>query len=180
MVSKQKNQQRTIVSQTRNIDPKLYIRLGFTLFTILVLVLVWTTFSTYNVHHEEVSMWSFAAKYHVLIMGIAFSISMLYGFFISRTLYHRLEAAKKGTQNMLSLVLKFLSEDEKKIIEHLVEEEGKTTQAEISRLQGMTRLKAHRSLQKLSQRKLITITPHGKIRKIKLREDLFETLTQQK
>lgn len=178
MVSKQKNTDTMMISQLRNIDAQQYLRVGFALFTVLVLVLVWTTFATYNAHHETKGVFSFAAKHHVLIMIISFTIILFYGFFVSKMLYAQLITEKKDSGDLLKLVLDFLSEDERKVVRHLVETRGKTTQAEVSRLQGLTRLKAHRVLQKLSSKGLIEVVPHGKIRKVYLRSALLEKLTE--
>lgn len=67
----------------------------------------------------------------------------------------------------------FLNKEEKEIIKYLVEKKGETTQAEISRLPGLNRVKAYRSVQKMQQKKLIEVVSHGKVRKIKLRKDIL-------
>ena len=70
----------------------------------------------------------------------------------------------------------FLSREEREIVNFLVENKGITTQAEIARLPHMNRVKAHRSLQKMSQKQIIELIAHGKIRKVHLKENILQLL----
>ena len=53
----------------------------------------------------------------------------------------------------------------------------KAKQAEIARLEGMGRVKAHRALQKMQEKNLVEIIPYGKIRKIILKDNIRNSLT---
>ena len=105
-------------------------------------------------------------------------ISVFFGFYTSKVLYSKLKKRTKTSKSILDVVLLFLGEDEKSIINFLVEKKGQTTQAEISRLSNMNRVKAHRSLQKLQVKQLIDIVSHGKVRKIKLKENIYDLLLE--
>ena len=71
--------------------------------------------------------------------------------------------------------LKLLNDTERKILEKL-KENGPMLQSEISRMDGMTKLKAHRTLKGLYQKGVIHTERHGKTNKISVTEsaeDLF-------
>lgn len=70
----------------------------------------------------------------------------------------------------------FLNNDEKEIINYLIQNKGTAGQADIARLPGMNRVKAFRSLQKMQEKNLIDITAHGKIREILLKENILNML----
>jgi len=103
-------------------------------------------------------------------------VSVAFGFFWSNTLYKEIEKKSKSTRSMLDVVLLFLGSDERKILHFLVENNGKTTQAEISRLDRMNKVKAYRSVKKMQEKQIIDIIPHGKVRKIQLKKNILNTL----
>ena len=118
----------------------------------------------------------YAAQNHLELLFIMIMISIILGFFISGLSFRALEKQRKNSENILQIVLMFLNKEEEEIIKHLVKTTGETTQAEISRLPGLNRVKAYRSLQKMQEKKLIMIKAHGKIRKVILREDVLDIL----
>ena len=120
----------------------------------------------------------FAINNHVIIMVILIIIAIALGFLWSDILYSEIEKKKKTTMSILDVVLVFLNQEEKQIINFLVENKGITTQAEITRLPNMNRVKAFRSLQKMQEKKLIEIVAHGKIRKVQLKQNILETLNE--
>jgi len=79
---------------------------------------------------------------------------------------------------MLDMILVFLSKEEREIINFLVEKNGTSTQADISRLPGMNRVKAHRSMQKMQEKNLLDITAHGKVRNVALKQNIMNTLME--
>ena len=75
------------------------------------------------------------------------------------------------------MLLIFLNNDEREIINLLVKQNGTANQADISRLQGMNRVKAFRSLQKMQDKKLIDIISHGKVRRVTLKDNILHLLS---
>ncbi len=72
------------------------------------------------------------------------------------------------------MLLLFLGQEEKEIIEHLVAMDGMSSQADISKLPSMNRVKAHRSLQKMQEKNIVEVVPpHGKMRRIHLNENIM-------
>ncbi len=121
----------------------------------------------------------FAIQHHISIMIILILVAIAFGFLWANILYDQLQRREKETKNILDIVLKFLSEGEKNILNFLVQHNGTTTQAEIARLPGMNRVKTFRALQKMAEKKLIEIIPHGKIRKVMLKENIFEIVSKE-
>jgi len=72
--------------------------------------------------------------------------------------------------------LKLLNPNERKIIDKLIENRGVALQSEISRMDEMGKVKAHRYLQKLSQMGVVKIERHGNTNKIVLSEDIKKIL----
>jgi len=121
----------------------------------------------------------------LLLIGI---IPLSY-YFISRSLEEKLETnlkfiskffnknniiskanVKKG--NDVNLILKFLNPNERKIIEKLIDSNGRVLQAEINRMDGMTKLKTHRAVKELERKGIIKRESLGKTNRIILSDDI--------
>jgi uncharacterized membrane protein len=68
--------------------------------------------------------------------------------------------------------MKFLGDDEREIVDLLLRKEGMTTQSEIAKLPGMSRLKAHRIVKKLEDRGIVHVEKYGKINMIRIVDEL--------
>jgi uncharacterized membrane protein len=77
------------------------------------------------------------------------------------------------------LILRFLSYGERKVIEKLIEKGGVILQAELSRIEGMNKLKAHRAVQELLKKGLVRKEKVGKTFKIYLNEDVKDFLIKE-
>lgn len=69
-------------------------------------------------------------------------------------------------------VLRLLDSDERKVVSRIVDEGGRILQSEISHIEGMGKVKAHRVLDRLQQRGVVEIEGHGKTNLVKLSKDL--------
>ncbi len=160
-----------------NIQTKLLRNISFAILTLLLIALSAIAFMTYR---SDILIFgqnlSFAVQHHTAIMAGLLIISILFGFATSQIFYAELQRKKKVSQSILGVVLLFLSREEREIVNFLVENKGITTQAEIARLPHMNRVKAHRSLQKMSQKQIIELIAHGKIRKVHLKENILQLL----
>jgi hypothetical protein len=74
------------------------------------------------------------------------------------------------------IILKFLTGQERKVIETLLDSEGKVQQYELSHLPNLNKLKTHRILLNLEQKGIIHKEKLGKINKIVLNKELYEVL----
>jgi predicted PurR-regulated permease PerM len=73
-------------------------------------------------------------------------------------------------------ILKLLNSNEKKVVEKLIENRGTILQSQISRMEGMSKLKAHRTVKELKKRGIINIESYGKTNRIELNEDFKQIL----
>ena len=83
---------------------------------------------------------------------------------------------KNGGNVNKQSILKFLGDYERKVLERLLESKGSVLQSEISRIEGMTKLKAHRAVKNLEQKEIIKIERHGKTNRIFLAKDIKNLL----
>ncbi len=156
-----------------------YVSIGFLTILIMFALLIYTV--TY-IHQDVKSMnplifWM--VKNHLLLTIILIIISGLIGYVSSTIIYKQVIKTKKESKKLLELLLLFLNKEEKEIINHLVKKNGIAEQAELSRLPGMNRVKTHRALQKMQEKNIITILPHGKIRRAQLKENILKILIEQ-
>lgn len=84
------------------------------------------------------------------------------------------QSLKKNTK----IILNFLTGQERKVIETLLDNEGKVQQYELSHLPNLNKLKTHRILINLEQKGIIHKEKLGKINKIVLHKELFEVLKE--
>ncbi len=115
---------------------------------------------------------------HLPITIALILLSGFIGYTSSTLIYRQVTKTKKESQKLLEMLFLFLNNEEKEIINHLVQNNGSSKQAEISRLPGMDRVKAYRSLQKMQEKKLIDIIAYGKVRKVSLKDNILNMLTK--
>lgn len=89
---------------------------------------------------------------------------------------HQSPTDSKNIQSPDATFLKLLNSHEKKIIDALIDHRGEILQSEISRMQDMGKVKAHRYLQKLANMGIVSIQRHGNTNKIILSEDIKKIL----
>jgi len=97
---------------------------------------------------------------------------------ISRIVSKNSQTPKKEKKKTDSrdIVLKFLNPGERKVLETLIERNGEALQSEISRLDGMTKLKTHRAVRDLVRKGIIKIENYGKTNRISLSKDVREVM----
>jgi uncharacterized membrane protein len=83
-------------------------------------------------------------------------------------------AAKKNTK----IILKFLTHQERKVVEKLMENKGKIRQYELSYLPDLGKVRTHRILKNLQTKGVITRERFGKVNKIALNKELYEVLKE--
>ncbi|MEM2963127.1 MAG: winged helix-turn-helix transcriptional regulator [Candidatus Anstonellales archaeon] len=110
-------------------------------------------------------------QYHVEFMIIMGLVGFVAGIVIYNNLISTIQRQKKTN---VGIVMKFLEDKEREILELLLKRDGMTTQSEISRLPGMNRLKAHRIVKKLEKRGIIYIEKNGKVNMVRLIDELKE------
>jgi uncharacterized membrane protein len=166
----------------KQISWKMLRNLGFGMLTVLLISSISISILTYAHRDSHFSnpLLMFAINNHIIIMIVLAIVSVLFGFVWAGISYSEIEKKTKESRDMLNVVLQFLSKEERDIINLVIEKKGDTTQAEVSRLQNMDRVKAYRSLQKMQAKGLIDIEPHGKVRKIRLKENILDVFLEKK
>jgi len=157
---------------------KLYRKVSIAFIAITVIIALLVTFVTY-IHQDMTSVdplifWTVENHLSITIGLILFSLIL--GYIISALTYNELRKTKRTSKKLLETLFVFLNREEREIINFLVKSTGIANQADISRLPGMNRVKAFRSLQKMKDNNLIEISSHGKIRKISLKNNVFDML----
>lgn len=90
----------------------------------------------------------------------------------------RIVAKQKSLQNTSEIVMQFLGKEEKAVVKRLIEEDGKCLQSEISRIEGIGKLRSHRILQRMKDKGVIEIEQHGKTNLIRLAKSVKEGLLE--
>jgi len=104
------------------------------------------------------------------------SIAVIVGALVYYLMGERMESKDNSLKKNTEILLKFLSLDEKKLVNALIESDGKVLQAEITRLPGMTKVKSHRVVQKLLDRGVIEKDSVGKTNIIRFSKEIKEGL----
>ena len=73
-------------------------------------------------------------------------------------------------------ILNFLSYNEKKLINKLIEQKGTALQSEISRIEGLGKVKTHRLVKDLERKGVITVEKYGNTNRINLSDNLKKIL----
>ncbi len=83
------------------------------------------------------------------------------------------KSKKKYTKvrSQKDIVLKFLNNNERRVVQKLIEKNGSTLQSDINRMEGMTKLKTHRAVKDLKMKGIIKIENYGKTNRIILNKE---------
>lgn len=109
----------------------------------------------------------FEAMLGIALGGVVIGASSFYLF------SHELAEKDKNLQVNTQLLLSFLNEGERECVQFLIDHHGQAYQFELSKLSGMTRLKAHRLVTRLKERKIIHVHELGKVNVIVLNQSLL-------
>lgn len=103
-------------------------------------------------------------------------IGVLVGTIIFYIMSDKVIKQERSLEKNTKIILNFLTGQERKVVETLLEHEGKVPQYELSHLPNLNKLRTHRILLNLEQKGIIHKEKLGKINKIVLNKDLFEVL----
>ncbi len=88
----------------------------------------------------------------------------------------KVEGKQKAAKSTAEVLLKFLNPDERKLVNLLIENDGKVLQAELTRLPGMSKVKSHRIVQRLMDRGVIEKDSLGKTNIVGFTKEIKEGL----
>jgi DNA-binding transcriptional ArsR family regulator len=155
-------------------DMRREIALGIvivSIFIFLVTVLVFV-FALYSEGQPVPGFLKPFIDYHMHFMVLMGLFGVGSGLVVYSILSATIERQEKAAKANMGIIMKFLGEDERAILGLLASKEGMTTQSEISRLPGMSRLKAHRAVKKLEGRGIVHVEKYGKINMVRLVDEL--------
>jgi len=100
---------------------------------------------------------------------------------ISKLMDHKTMSGSKEEKIKLTNngnILKLLNPNEKKVVEKIIENKGSVLQSEISRMEDMTKLKAHRAVKELERKGIVKLEQYGKTNKIILAKDIKDIFSK--
>jgi predicted transcriptional regulator len=98
---------------------------------------------------------------------------------ITKLVDHKVKSGVKKENlqtNNNGSILKLLNPNEKKVVDKIIENDGSALQSEISRMEGMTKLKTHRAVKELERKGIIKLEQYGKTNRIILTKDIKEVI----
>jgi len=155
-----------------------YRNWGFLMWAALFVFALVISISTYNPSSVSSSFVLFLVRNHTVVMIASIFVALVFGFVWSQVLASELKKQRKESKEYLNAALQFMEPAERQVVEFLIKKNGLATQADVSRLQNMSRVRAHRVVQDLQSRNLIDIVPHGKVRELRLKQNIIELLTE--
>ena len=103
---------------------------------------------------------------------IIVSIALIVGAGTYYFMSGKVDNKQKDLKTNSKIILQFLNKDEKKLVNLLLENNGKILQAELTRLPGMTKVKSHRTILRLLDKEVIFKENLGKTNIIKLKKEV--------
>ena len=91
-----------------------------------------------------------------------------------------LERKQKTIEYNTEIIFKLLNPEERRVIRKIVENSGKIQQVEITYMEGYTKVKAHRIVESLIQKGILSKESMGKMRMLKMNEDFYNFLKKDK
>ncbi|HLC68485.1 MAG TPA: hypothetical protein VJH24_01485 [Candidatus Bilamarchaeaceae archaeon] len=88
----------------------------------------------------------------------------------------KIETKEETIKKSGEVILRFLDSDEKKVVSRLLGNHGKVLQAEITRMDGMSKVKSHRVVKRMLKKGVIEVEGFGKTNIVKLPQELWESL----
>ena len=110
-----------------------------------------------------------------LLPFIAF-IGLLVGTVVYYVMSDKVIQQEQSLKKNTRIILNFLTGQERKVVETLLDNEGKVQQYELSHLPNLNKLRTHRILLNLEQKGIIHKVKIGKINKIVLDKELYNVL----
>lgn len=104
-----------------------------------------------------------------IILAVVFAACLLYYLFSLK-----IDSQKIIMNKNIEILFSILDEDEKKVIKKLIDNNGEMMQSEIS--ESIGKLKSHRVIKKLIEKKIVDAEKGGKTNTIKLKDELLKEL----
>ena len=128
------------------------------------------TMTTEEIQIYLSEMGSYHFSLYLIIPLLAFA-GLIIGIFS-----YKIMSGNSITEKDTKGAIKMLHGKEREVVEKLVVNEGKLQQIELSRLEGMNKVKTHRLLKEMERKKIIKREKYGKVNLIVLDKDIYNSL----
>lgn len=121
----------------------------------------------------------FVFRYHKYIIPFSAMIGFIFGLIVYWAMSDKVIKIKKKLANNTDVILKMLPSTHRSIIQHLLENNGKSRQYELLQSTKYNKVKIHRVLGDLEEDSIITKEKIGKVNNIILNKNIFEILKEE-
>jgi len=88
----------------------------------------------------------------------------------------RIEGKDRSVKRNTDIILRFLGDDERKVVGRLLGSNGRISQSEITRTEGVSKVKAHRIVKRLASRGIVRTEKQGNTNMVILAREVMEGL----
>ncbi len=110
------------------------------------------------------------------LMPLIVMASLVFGAGMYYLMAGRVEAREMSMRRNMDIMLRFLGDEERKVVKRLLESNGRMPQAELTRIQGLSKVRVHRIVKKLSARGIVETEKHGNTNVVTLAKEVMEGL----
>ncbi|MDD4050060.1 MAG: hypothetical protein PHX47_03575 [Candidatus ainarchaeum sp.] len=139
-----------------------------------------TTIDLYTIDELKEQMLNKPEKPNLLFYLIP--ISAFFGIFVGLLIYYLLSEEINQKEKNINVksktILNLLTKDEKKIIEKILDNDGKVRQYELTYIDGLSKIKVHRLILKLEENGIIKKEKIGKVNNLILDKDIYYLLKE--
>jgi uncharacterized membrane protein len=122
----------------------------------------------------------FVFRYHMYVIPFAAMIGFIFGLIVFWAMTDKVIKIKQNLANNTDVILKMLPTTHRAIIQHLLNNNGKSRQYELLESTNLNKVKIHRVLRDLEDDNIIIKEKIGKVNNIILNKDIFEILKEEK
>ncbi len=112
------------------------------------------------------------------VLPVAVFVSAIVGVFVSYKLLGRSESARDAARANARVLLHLLRDDERRIVEKLIEHGGEMRQYELVRMTDLGKVKVHRILKALEGRGVVIVERVGKVNNVRLKREIYDALKE--
>jgi|GEM_PF-1126675 hypothetical protein len=121
----------------------------------------------------------FVFEYHKYLIPFAAFIGLLFGIIVFWAMSSKVDKTEKHLANNTGLILKMLPDTHRKLIQALLENNGKIRQYELVQITKLNKLKVHRILRDLEDNEIIKKEKIGKVNNVILNKEIYEILKEE-
>ena len=145
----------------------------------MIAVFLFAVFSISSYYKEKNSLTCPVFGWSVSIFDlipVLVSLGVVVGAATYYTMSFKVEAKEKSLKKNIDIIFKFLAREERKVVEKLLENKGRMLQSDITRLEGMNKLRSHRTIKKLAEKGIVEVEGYGKTNNVRLVKEIKEGL----